>query len=156
MRSTLVFVLSLITFALASPLPIPASGSVADAVAQRDVLFKFSGDPLAIHKRAAVPGPEPDAEFEPDSAPASTSEDESGDSIGACELECGQHRVEGARNEREALCSAQGLRATLRCAQCIDRTWPESSWEDSAMAEYQRIVGTCESEHQQIFRKEAY
>ncbi|EIW67885.1 hypothetical protein TREMEDRAFT_33167, partial [Tremella mesenterica DSM 1558] len=60
-----------------------------------------------------------------------------------CKDICGMYRVEGAHNEREALCSSHGLQATLECAQCIDSTWPETSWEESAMAEYERIVSAC-------------
>ncbi|KAL7424624.1 hypothetical protein Q5752_000308 [Cryptotrichosporon argae] len=73
----------------------------------------------------------------------------------ACADVCGLHRVEGAHNEREALCSAEGLRATLACAECIDTTWPDTTWEDSAMAEYDRILSACEAKPQRVFRNKA-
>ncbi|WVQ80992.1 hypothetical protein IAT38_003099 [Cryptococcus sp. DSM 104549] len=73
----------------------------------------------------------------------------------SCEAVCGVHRVEGAKNEREALCSAEGLKTTLSCAQCIDRTWPDTTWEDSAMAEYERIVSACNDSPQRPFRRES-
>ncbi|OCF33163.1 hypothetical protein I316_05208 [Kwoniella heveanensis BCC8398] len=65
-----------------------------------------------------------------------------------CVSICGVQRVEGAKSEREALCSVFGLQATLACAKCIDETWPETTWEDSAMAEYERIVSACDDSPQ--------
>ncbi|WRT63489.1 uncharacterized protein IL334_000394 [Kwoniella shivajii] len=67
----------------------------------------------------------------------------------SCAEICGIQRVEGAKSEREALCSSEGLLATLECAQCIDQTWPDTSYEDSAMNEYERIVSACNDSPQQ-------
>lgn len=35
--------------------------------------------------------------------------------------------------------------SVVACAQCIDLTWPEDLWENSAMAEYTRVALTCEA-----------
>jgi hypothetical protein len=61
----------------------------------------------------------------------------------ACQEVCGLHRIEGAASEREALCSDEGLRNTLECALCIDTTWPDTTYEDSALAEFERIKQAC-------------
>jgi hypothetical protein len=159
MRSVSLLILLLTPFILASPIPAPNvefDVAVRSTNVVRDVLFSFSGDgdPLSIHKREPIPESEPE--------PLSDTDDM------ACSDVCGAHRVEGARNEREALCSIAGLQATCeltrplyqstyllcadhadRCAQCIDRTWPETSWDDSAMAEYERIADACRDEPQQ-------
>ncbi|WWC57975.1 uncharacterized protein I303_100510 [Kwoniella dejecticola CBS 10117] len=117
----------------------------------------FTKDPLAIHKRSEVDIDIPEkvediimtpafqAEVEASSSTAS-SQTPSDDS---CSAICGVQRVEGAKSEREALCSSEGLLATLQCAQCIDQTWPDTSYEDSAMAEYERIVSACDDSPQQ-------
>ncbi|ORY31983.1 hypothetical protein BCR39DRAFT_524931 [Naematelia encephala] len=99
-------------------------------------------DAMALHKRASVPPvSESDAEVE-------SAEDQLED---ACTEVCGTVRVEGAQSEREALCSTSGLRATLECATCIDMTWPDTEWEDSATAEYERIFSACHQDTQQLF-----
>nr|XP_019014325.1 uncharacterized protein I206_00407 [Kwoniella pini CBS 10737]OCF53106.1 hypothetical protein I206_00407 [Kwoniella pini CBS 10737] len=115
----------------------------------------FTKDPLAIHKRSEIDIPEKvediimtpafQAEVEASSSTA-TSQAPTEDS---CSEICGIQRVEGAKSEREALCSSEGLLATLQCAQCIDQTWPDTSYEDSAMAEYERIVSACDDTPQQ-------
>ncbi|WVO23700.1 uncharacterized protein IAS62_005055 [Cryptococcus decagattii] len=62
----------------------------------------------------------------------------------ACANVCGVTRVEGAKSEHEALCSPAGLKATYACAQCIDNVWNDITWENSALAEYERIASACE------------
>jgi len=116
----------------------------------------FAKDPMSIHRRSPVPEPvpvSPENVHVNDRNHASTSsapiiavveDNEEEPSEEACVSICGIRRVEGAKNEREALCSVNGLKATLDCAQCIDTTWPDTTWEDSAMAEYHRIVDACD------------
>jgi hypothetical protein len=83
----------------------------------------FAKDPLSIHKRSALPeaapAPEPIALSEPSSditARSASSEDselfDSDEDEGTCSDVCGVRKVQGARTEREALCSMEGLRAT--------------------------------------------
>lgn len=81
----------------------------------------------------------------------------------ACSAVCATHYIAGAKTEREALCSPKGLQNTresawqwcicgheqrvngvVDCALCIDNTWPDTTWQESAMAEYERIVEACE------------
>lgn len=78
-----------------------------------------------------------------------------------CTELCKVRTIEGARSGLEALCSLDGLQSTrelafrdqrrgradssVACAQCIDTTWPEDMFENSAMAEYDRIVQLCEA-----------
>nr|XP_019048549.1 hypothetical protein I302_02321 [Kwoniella bestiolae CBS 10118]OCF27479.1 hypothetical protein I302_02321 [Kwoniella bestiolae CBS 10118] len=118
----------------------------------------FAKDPLAIHKRSEVVPenvediimtPEFQAEVESATVRVEIPMSESAPSDDSCTEICGVQRVEGAKSEREALCSSEGLLATLQCAQCIDQTWPDTSYEDSAMAEYERIVSACDSSPQQ-------
>ncbi|KAK1926529.1 hypothetical protein DB88DRAFT_170752 [Papiliotrema laurentii] len=61
----------------------------------------------------------------------------------ACDTVCGVDHISNAQSQREALCSETGLESTLACALCIDTTWSETTWEDSALAEYERIVEAC-------------
>ncbi|AFR98187.1 hypothetical protein C343_06166 [Cryptococcus neoformans C23] len=61
-----------------------------------------------------------------------------------CANVCGVTRVEGASSEQEALCSPAGLKATYACAQCMDKAWSGTTWENSALAEYERIASACE------------
>lgn len=69
----------------------------------------------------------------------------------ACDAVCGLRHLDGALSERDALCSETGLSNTLECALCIDNTWTETTWEDSALAEYERIVVACKStDHDQL------
>ena len=61
-----------------------------------------AGPSVVRAKRAALPSSEEDDER---AVPADADES-------ACMDVCGMHRVEGAHNEHEALCSAGGLQAT--------------------------------------------
>jgi hypothetical protein len=63
----------------------------------------------------------------------------------ACDAVCGIRHLDGAQSERDALCSDMGLANTLECALCIDNTWSDTTWEDSALAEYERIIEACKS-----------
>ncbi|KAK4689097.1 hypothetical protein P7C73_g1006, partial [Tremellales sp. Uapishka_1] len=94
-------------------------------VAAPETPILFAKDPMSVHRRAVVPPP-----IEEDEEP--------------CLNVCGLKRVEGATSEREALCSVDGLRATYACAECIDTAWPDTTWEDSAIAEYDRIASACD------------
>jgi hypothetical protein len=74
----------------------------------------FAKDPLSIHKRAANRNPEPRvaaadvaANPELDEVTEVATQDED-----SCAEVCGIRKVEGAKTEREALCSIDGLRAT--------------------------------------------
>ncbi|KAK8845298.1 hypothetical protein IAR55_006011 [Kwoniella newhampshirensis] len=152
---SLLFALGLVGSALSAPAPIPQPQPLM-------IPALFAKDPLSIHRRSVIPPPaaiddevvedqeriegaslggsqvqvDLDAETETLAEAEQPSED-------SCAAVCGVQRVEGAKSEREALCSADGLHATLNCAQCIDNTWPDTTYEDSAMAEYQRIVDAC-------------
>jgi hypothetical protein len=130
----------------------------------------FPKDPMAIHKRDVIPvDPLPVARAEVERAEAESAarparrgkvikRQPAADFLAppaedSCASVCGVTRVEGARSEREALCSVDGLRATFDCAECIDATWPDTTWEDSALAEYERIVAACEeAPPQKVFR----
>ncbi|ORX34531.1 hypothetical protein BD324DRAFT_653304 [Kockovaella imperatae] len=41
------------------------------------------------------------------------------------------------------LCSRESLKHTFACAKCIDATWSYDKWDESAMAEYERISNAC-------------
>jgi len=125
---------------LPEPLPLPAP-AVGPAL--------FRHDPYAIHRRSLVTDPESLGErsdLQPEArADAQARSVERSDADEPCSAVCGMQKIEGAKNEKEALCSVEGLRATLECASCIDDAWPDTTWEESAMAEYDRIVEACES-----------
>ncbi|GFZ43716.1 hypothetical protein JCM24511_01436 [Saitozyma sp. JCM 24511] len=149
----IIFSLGLVASALAAPAPI-------SNFANSPILF--AKDPLSIHKRSALPeaAPEPIALSESSSditARSASSEDselsDTDQDEGSCSDVCGIRKVQGARTEREALCSMEGLRATLECAQCIDSSWPDTTWEESAMAEYERIVDACADAPQLEFKQ---
>ncbi|WWD22240.1 hypothetical protein CI109_106731 [Kwoniella shandongensis] len=167
--SALLFALGLVGSVLAAPAPI-ARPHIAPSL--------FTKDPLSIHRRSVIPPPpateeqlEAESEAETTSvevqsttaATAATTtpeiavedEEDLPPAEDSCATVCGVQRVEGAKSEREALCSVDGLHATLQCAQCIDKTWPDTTWEDSAMAEYERIVAACDDAPQKAFRRES-
>ncbi|TYJ55055.1 hypothetical protein B9479_004279 [Cryptococcus floricola] len=164
---TLLVSLGLISSVLAAPAPQPGLSPL------------FSKDPLSLHRRSAAPDAEADSAilaYDPDAAssddtlssPSSSNSDsdipivatepemyevEEAPAEDACADVCGVTRVEGAKSEKEALCSGPGLRATYTCAQCIDQTWPDNVWEDSAMAEYEKIASACDNSLQQPIRR---
>ncbi|WWC85642.1 uncharacterized protein L201_000508 [Kwoniella dendrophila CBS 6074] len=149
--STFLLALGLFTSVLAAP------------VAQPNSPVLYTKDPLSIHRRSEIPSenfentdltPEFQAEIDSSSSSLSSSSAITATTAAtepaedACNEVCGVKRVEGAKSEREALCSSEGLLATLQCAQCIDQTWPDTSYDDSAMAEYERIVSACDASPQ--------
>lgn len=149
-----------------------------------------SKDPLSIHRRSSEPAGEvlDERDLSALAGPSSSSQfaeraavpwkaanddyeelaevDEEDDMDFACAAECAVQQIHGAKNEREALCSAQGLKTTrelvpdaalglmstdktsltVACARCIDATWPDTSYEDSAVAEYERIAQSCQDD----------
>ncbi|WVR03333.1 hypothetical protein IAU60_000324 [Kwoniella sp. DSM 27419] len=158
MRSSSLFVaLSLFGAVFAAPIADPA-------------MLQFEKAPLSVHRRAVLPDTSTvvndvtagSASLEASAVPAAPTAAAVEDTAvvtaaleapvtadsDSCSSVCGLQRVPGARSEREALCSVDGLHATLECAQCIDRTWPDTTWEDSAMAEYERIVSACDDSPQ--------
>ncbi|WVQ76467.1 hypothetical protein IAR50_006135 [Cryptococcus sp. DSM 104548] len=156
--------MGLISSVLAAPAPQPGLSPL------------FSKDPLSLHRRSVAPDTDADAAvlaYDPDAAssddtlsPPSSGSDvpivetepeiyevEEVPAEDACADVCGVTRVEGAKSEKEALCSGEGLKATYACAQCIDQTWPDNVWEDSAMAEYEKIASACDDSPQRPIRR---
>lgn len=148
MRVTLpALALALVPFVLS----IPVDSLARRDLEARDHLFRPSADPMAIHKRSTPA----DAQERSDASSSSSSssaanvakrqpvlplaeeEDE------PCADICTKTWVVQSNTHEDALCSPQGLKATLQCARCIDQVWPETSWEDSALAEYERIKSAC-------------
>lgn len=115
----------------------------------------FAKDPLSIHRRSNIPVPEiAEEENVAESNVSTTTDVVEEPSEDSCVAICGIQKIDGAKSEREALCSTDGLKATLSCAQCIDSTWPDTTWEDSAMAEYERIVSACQGTSQRTFSRD--
>ncbi|WVF66287.1 hypothetical protein IAT40_001027 [Kwoniella sp. CBS 6097] len=138
---------------------VPAAAAVelseVEAEAETEVVqvevASTSTSTAIIESAVSVPVPSVDAESSAVvAAPvqSSTETESQTETEEPCVSICGVQRVEGAKSEREALCSVIGLQATLACAKCIDETWPETTWEDSAMAEYERIVSACDDSPQ--------
>ncbi|WVQ93908.1 hypothetical protein IAU59_000986 [Kwoniella sp. CBS 9459] len=123
-----------------------------DAASSASVESAVPVPTIAAESSTSSSSPSPSAVVQPEVETESETQAET-DKEEPCVSICGVQRVEGAKSEREALCSVIGLQATLACAKCIDETWPETTWEDSAMAEYERIVSACDDSPQTAFRR---
>lgn len=143
MRSA-VYVLSLVLSLVAQAAPVPEANAAGTLL--------FTHDPYSIHRRSNPPT------FSKRSLQTRDDEDESmladleaeADlteeiSLASCSTECGVIKISGVKSEKEALCSDEGLHATKTCAKCIDTTWPDTRFQQSAMSEYQKLVALCET-----------